>query len=75
MTKIMVWDNTVGICIATTHLQGPGSVILTFCLVPGPVWSDLGIFPPQFQKSHIAGVALSLSALLLSVRGSANQAF
>lgn len=72
MTKISVWDNTVGICIATTQLQG--SVILTFCLVLGPhPWSDFDIFPPQFQKSHAAGVALGLSALFLLVRGSANQ--
>lgn len=28
MTKILVWDNIVGICIATTQLQDPGSVIL-----------------------------------------------
>lgn len=28
MTKILVWDNIVGICIATTQLHGSGSVIL-----------------------------------------------
>lgn len=75
MIKILIWDNTVGIYIAITHLQGPGSVILTYFTGP---WTSLESFwyfsTPVSEITYNRG-ALGLSALFLSVRGSANQAF